>query len=510
MSDGLPRDRPRLLIFIVAYNAERTIESVLARIPASLSEQCEVEVLVIDDSSQDRTFERGRRVSESETFPFPLHVLYNPVNQGYGGNQKLGFRFAIRQGFDFVALLHGDGQYAPERLPDLVRPLADGQADAVLGSRMLGGEALSGGMPLYKFVGNRVLTTLQNRLLRTHLSEFHSGYRVYSVSALEQIPFDLNTNDFHFDTEIIIQLVLAGLRVNEVPIPTYYGDELCHVNGVKYAWNVAKTTSRARVQELSLLYDRKYDCQPGETERYEAKLHYESPHTLALRSIPAGASVLDLGCAGGFLGAALRERGCRVVGVDARPLADGIELDEFHLHDLNSPDLPVDPAEFDYVLLLDVLEHLDRPEEFMDRLSAATASAPDLKLVVSTGNVAFALTRVLLLAGQFNYGKRGILDLTHTRLFTFPTIVRLLEGAWFEPLLVRGVPAPFPLAVESPRVGRALVAANRALVRVRKQLFAYQAFILARPRPSLDRLLGEAEQASLARVSSLAAQRSIR
>jgi glycosyltransferase involved in cell wall biosynthesis len=504
MSDGQPRDRPRLLIFIVAYNAERTIENVLARIPASLSEECEVEVLVIDDSSQDRTFERGRRVDESSTFPFQLHVLYNPVNQGYGGNQKLGFRFAIRELFDFVALLHGDGQYAPECLPELVRPLADGQADAVLGSRMLGGGALEGGMPLYKFVGNRVLTTLQNRLLRTRLSEFHSGYRVYSVRALEHIPFDLNTNDFHFDTEIIIQLFFAGFRLREVPIPTYYGGELCHVDGVKYAWDVAKTTARARVQELSLLYDRKYDCRPGQLAPYEAKLDYESPHTLALEVVRPGASVLDLGCAGGFLGAELRKRGCRVVGVDQFPLAEGVELDAFYLHDLNDSHLPVDPAEFDYVLLLDVLEHLDRPEEFMDRLRAATASNPDLGLVVSTGNVAFALTRLMLLGGQFNYGKRGILDLTHTRLFTFATILRLLEGASFEPVLVRGIPAPFPLAVQSPRVGRALVAANRGLVRVRKTLFAYQAFIVARPRPSLDRLLGEAERASGALASSVA------
>jgi glycosyltransferase involved in cell wall biosynthesis len=493
--------RPRLLIFVVAYNAERTIEDVLTRIPPELAELYEVEVLVIDDSSRDRTFERGEDAREG--LPFRLHVLYNPVNQGYGGNQKIGFHFAIRRGFDFVALLHGDGQYAPECLPDLVRPLAQNEADAVFGSRMLGGRALEGGMPLYKFVGNRILTRMQNRLLRARLSEFHSGYRVYSVRGLERIPFDLNTNDFHFDTEIIIQLLFAEFRIKELPIPTYYGEELCNVNGLKYAWDVAKTTSRARVQELSLLYDRKYDCRPDAGhERYAAKLDYESPHTLALELIPPGSRVLDLGCAGGFLGAALRARGCYVVGVDMYPLADGIELDEFHLHDLNDPQLPVDPSAFDYVLLLDVVEHLDQPEEFMDRLRVTASRAPDIRLVVSTGNIGFALTRLLLLAGQFNYGERGILDRTHTRLFTFGTILRLLEGAWFEPLEVRGVPAPFPLAV-SGVPGRALLGANRALVKLRKTLFAYQAFIVARPRPSLERLLAEAEVASRDRASSI-------
>jgi glycosyltransferase involved in cell wall biosynthesis len=494
-SGAAERRRPRLLIFIVAYNAERTIEDVLQRIPAALTDDYEVEVLIIDDASQDRTFERGEQARASAQLPFELQVLYNPVNQGYGGNQKIGFHFAIERGFDYVALLHGDAQYAPESLPELVDPLARGEADAVLGSRMLGGGALAGGMPLYKFVGNKLLTAMQNRLLRAQLSEFHSGYRVYSVAALRRIPFDLNTNDFHFDTEIIIQLLLAEQRIVEVPIPTYYGDELCHVDGVAYAWNVTKTTAKARAQELSLFYDRKFDCRPDEPNaHYVAKLDYASPHTFALQVVRPGSRVLDLGCAGGFLGAELRRRGCRVTGVDVYPLAPGVELDEFHLHDLNDPGLPVDPAGYDYVLLLDVLEHLDRPEEFLERLRDATASAPDISLVVSTGNVAFALTRLMLLAGQFNYGKRGILDLTHTRLFTFATIGRLLESAGFEPTLVRGVPAPMPLAVGSPKLSRALLRTNRALLRLRKSLFAYQVFMVARPRPSLDRLLADAER----------------
>ena len=158
----------RVLIFIVAYNAERTIERVLARIPASLAEQFEVEILAIDDSSADRTFEIGQKIKAAGSLPFPLHVLFNPKNQGYGGNQKIGYHYAIKNGFDFVALLHGDGQYAPEALPGLLMPLSRGEADAVFGSRLLSqGAALKGGMPLYKFVGNRILSWFQNRLLRT-------------------------------------------------------------------------------------------------------------------------------------------------------------------------------------------------------------------------------------------------------------------------------------------------------------------------------------------------------
>jgi glycosyltransferase involved in cell wall biosynthesis/predicted TPR repeat methyltransferase len=497
--------KPRLLIFVVAYNAERTIESVLTRIPHRLAEDYHVEVLVIDDSSRDRTFERGEEVRRAQTLPFDLHVLYNPVNQGYGGNQKIGFHFAIERDFDFVALVHGDGQYAPECLPDLVRPLADGQADAVFGSRMLdSGGALRGGMPLYKFVGNRILTGIQNRLLGVHLSEFHSGYRVYSVDALRRIPFELNTDDFHFDSEIIIQLVLAKLRMKELPIPTYYGDELCHVDGVKYAWNVTGTTLRARVQELSLLYDRKFDLSPQEDSnaRYVPRLAFESPHTLALEVVEPGSSVLDLGCAGGQLGTRLRDLGCHVTGVDLFPLADGVELDAFYQHDLDDPNLPVDVSEYDYVLLLDVVEHLQSPERFMERLADAMKLNPETKLVLSTGNVAFALTRALLLAGQFNYGKRGILDLTHTRLFTFATLRRLLEGAGFEVVDVRGIPAPFRLALGEAPAGRVLSRINRGLIRLRRQLFSYQIFVVAQPRPSLSYLLEQAQAESRVRVEA--------
>jgi glycosyltransferase involved in cell wall biosynthesis len=497
--------KPRLLVFVVAYNAETTIESVLSRIPQSLTDCYDVEVLVIDDSSSDGTFERSHNLRRREELPFPLHVLFNPVNQGYGGNQKIGFHFAIREGFDFVALIHGDGQYAPECLPELVRPLAEERADAVFGSRMLTpGGARAGGMPTYKYVGNRMLSRFQNALLSSRLSEFHSGYRVYTVSALKRIPFDLNTNDFHFDTEIIIQLLLSHQRIEEIPIPTYYGDEICHVNGIKYAADVTRTTLRARVQELGLLYDRKFDVRPKqrENEQYNAKLGYESPHTFALERVRPDSTVLDFGCAGGYLGAALRERGCRIIGVDLFPLEDGVQVDEFHLHDLNHGLPPLDFSSVDYVLLLDVIEHLASPEAFMEQLHDALKASPTATVLISTGNIAFALTRLLLLLGQFNYGRRGILDLTHTRLFTFTTLSRLLDGAGFDVRELRGIPAPFPLALGDSAVARALVGLNSLGNRLWKRFFAYQVFAVVTPRPSLDYLLGEAISHSAARVAS--------
>src|SRR3954449_1774655 len=150
----IDRPKPRVLVFIVAYNAEKTIDSVVSRIPRELEDRYQLDILIIDDASPDTTFQRSHRLSRSEASHFPIHALFNPVNQGYGGNQKLGYRYAIEHGYDFVALLHGDGQYAPEKLPALIEPFLTDQADAVFGSRMINkGDALEGGMPKYKWVG---------------------------------------------------------------------------------------------------------------------------------------------------------------------------------------------------------------------------------------------------------------------------------------------------------------------------------------------------------------------
>ena len=137
-------------------------------------------------------------------------------NLGYGGNQKAAYKLALERGLDIVVLLHGDGQYAPELLPEMVAPLERGECDAVMGSRMMdGGAARRGGMPFYKLVGNRILTHVENALLGTELTEFHSGYRAYSTKALLDIPFEYNTDDFDFDTQIIVQLLHSGKRIRK-------------------------------------------------------------------------------------------------------------------------------------------------------------------------------------------------------------------------------------------------------------------------------------------------------
>jgi 2-polyprenyl-3-methyl-5-hydroxy-6-metoxy-1,4-benzoquinol methylase len=492
--------KPRLLLFIVAYNAERTIQHVLQRIPASLAEY-DTKILIIDDSSVDSTFEKACVLERQEEFPFPLTVLFNPVNLGYGGNQKLGFHYAIREGYDFVALVHGDGQYAPEELPRLLGPLIRGEADAVFGSRMMSkGDALRGGMPLYKYVGNQILTTVQNWLLDSALSEFHSGYRLYSVQALSRIPFHLNADQFHFDTEIIIQLLRAGMRIKELPIPTYYGDEICHVDGVKYAKDVVKATLLARVQDLGILYERKFDV--NRRPVYRPKLGYDSTHTAAIDRVQPDAQVLDIGCASGFLLSSLQAKGCRVTGIDQFPVVEErLPFERLIQHNLNDLQFPVNIGDFDYVLVLDVIEHLESPETFVDLMRQSARDSMHTRIIASTGNVGFIVTRLMLLFGSFNYGTRGILDLTHSRLFTAKTFRKLFEQAGYRIEEVRGIPAPLPLALGNNRFSRFLMSVNKLLMKISMHVFSYQILMVLSPLPSEDWLLGQAFEAREQKVT---------
>src|SRR5436189_2519070 len=476
----------RVLTFIVAYHAARTIDVVLNRIPSSLHSSA-VEVLIIDDSSADDTFLEGLRFQHQRP-PFQITVLRTPENQGYGGNQKLGYRYAIDHGFDIVALVHGDGQYAPEKLPMLLGPLVKGEAEAVFGSRMIDKRAArQGGMPAYKWVGNQVLTAFQNRMLGTKLSEFHTGYRLYSTAALAQIPFERNTNDFHFDTEIIIQIVLRKLRIAELPIPTFYGDEVCHVNGMKYAWDVFKSTIKARLCGIHLFYDRKFDVNP-EIGSHSDKLAFPSSQTYSVESCTAGKNVLQLGIGHANVAAELERRGCRVTAMDfaANELAEHSDT----IRSAAGPSLPADLPAYDQILLMDLVEHLHDPEDFMDALRKNTAGRRP-EVIITTANVAFFITRLMLALGQFNYSRKGILGIGHRRLFTFKSLRALVEQAGYGILEARGVPAPFPLAIGTNVWSRTLLRMNRLLLKISRGLFAYQICLRARALPDSRHLLKE-------------------
>jgi glycosyltransferase involved in cell wall biosynthesis len=477
----------KILIFIVAYNAETTIDNVLSRISLD-PEIFDVEILVIDDASEDTTFEQALKFKQLDS-RCRFTPLRNPVNQGYGGNQKLGYTYAIDRGYEAVVLLHGDGQYAPECIHSLVEPIIKGKADAVLGSRMMKkGEALKGGMPLYKFVGNRILTGIQNFFLGTSFTEFHSGYRAYSVSALRAIPFEFNSNDFHFDTQIIIQLLAADMRILELPIPTYYGDEICHVNGIKYAFNVIFTTLAYKLHKRGIFYQLNYDIREDES-LYTTKTDFFSPHFLAIDTIKGGSNVLDIGCGpfSTFAQTLKNKKSCSVYGIDVVKPKNPEVYQEFFQINLDTSQLPDQTSSMDVILLLDIIEHLKDPESFLLRLREKCRQ--DTEILISVPNVAFLPIRLMLLFGRFNYGKAGILDKTHIRLFTYASFRRLMKQGGFIIEKLVGIPAPFPKALGSNMVSRILLRMNRLAIFFLKRLFSYQFFARVKPLPKVRLIL---------------------
>ncbi len=266
----------RIGILIVTYNAVTTLTTVLKRITPAVWENVE-EVAVFDDASQDKTYELAMGLKSLSNVP-KLTVLRHPQNLGYGGNQKAGYAYFMEKGFDIVVLLHGDGQYAPEILAHLYHPIVAGESAAVFGSRMMKtyGGALRGGMPLYKYFGNRILSVFENFALGMNLTEFHSGYRAYSLEALRKLDLTRMTHDFHFDTEIIIKLHHQKYRISEVPIPTYYGDEICYVNGMKYAKDVFRAVRRYKQTRDSVA------CFPEFREYFSPRIQEEHlPRTTA-------------------------------------------------------------------------------------------------------------------------------------------------------------------------------------------------------------------------------------
>jgi glycosyltransferase involved in cell wall biosynthesis len=251
----------RVLILVIGYRVEHFISSVLNRIPANVRSNPEftADVLVIDDGSNDQTFEKAMEFAE-QTPDLNVHVICNPENQGYGGVQKIGYYYAIKCGYDAVIMVHGDGQYPPELIEQMVEPILNDQADAVFGSRMIDKRAaLRGHMPFYKWLGNQILTGLQNIILGAHLSEFHSGYRAYRVETIRCLPFEMNSKYYDFDTDIIIQLLDTHKRILEIPIPTFYGREVSGVNGIKYGSLILKASMQSRLMRLGMFYNPKFD-----------------------------------------------------------------------------------------------------------------------------------------------------------------------------------------------------------------------------------------------------------
>ncbi|MDH4208879.1 MAG: glycosyltransferase family 2 protein [Anaerolineae bacterium] len=207
----------KVVVVMPAYNAARTLEKTYNDLPQEIVD----EIILVDDVSQDQTVEIAQRLG--------LKVVIHVQNTGYGGNQKTCYLEALKDGADIVVMLHPDYQYDSRLVPELIRPIQEGEADLVLGSRVLGGGTLAGGMPVYKYLSNRFLTFVENLAFRKRLSEYHTGFRAYSRRFLETIPFLLNSDRFVFDTQILAQAVAFGFEITEIPVPTRYFEEASSV-----------------------------------------------------------------------------------------------------------------------------------------------------------------------------------------------------------------------------------------------------------------------------------------
>jgi glycosyltransferase involved in cell wall biosynthesis len=499
MTDAPVQSAPpaRVLIFIVSYEARRHIRGTLGRIPDEILQNPDIDILVIDDASTDGTVDEARVWAESVQYP-RLTVLRNPVNQGYGGNQKLGYRLAVDNAYDFVILLHGDGQYAPELLPTFIRHWQATDADVVLGTRMDSiKSARAGGMPWYKVLGNRALTWFQNKLTRQSLKEYHTGYRGYATRFLRAVPFEANTNQFHFDTEILLQAFHIRARVEQFPIPTHYGDEVCRVDGKRYAKDVVLATIQYRMHQMGMLCSLKFRNLSPLRYRDKTIAKYSS-HTMALSEVKrlGPRTILDLGCGPGYVARECELLGASVTGVDAFPPLPNM-MSDFKLANLEATALPVDAFDYDVVLLLDVIEHLVEPEQFLINLRNQSRSTRAIRkppsMIVSTPNIAFWAVRLNLLMGRFRYAERGILDITHKRLFTRRSLTTSLEECGYT--IEKVIPVGVPFEAVSPTVtGRFLGWMSDITARVWPSMFAFQLMVVAHPRPGIRQLLTQSEQ----------------
>lgn len=237
----------KIIIFMPAYNAAKTIESVFPRIPKKVYRKVD-RIIVVNDGSKDNTVQVVKKISKKYK---KVKLVNHKVNKGYAQAQKTGFSTALSMGADIVVMLHSDGQYAPELLGKLIEPLEEHKADVVQGSRILGGEALKGGMPSYKFIGNRVSSFIENVVSGLRLSEYHSGYMLYNKRCLKTVPFGKLADKFHshkgtchYDGEMILLSHKYGLRIKEVPIPTRYAGEISHVNPYTYGFEVLNVIFR--------------------------------------------------------------------------------------------------------------------------------------------------------------------------------------------------------------------------------------------------------------------------
>jgi glycosyltransferase involved in cell wall biosynthesis len=250
----------KVVVVLPAYNAEKTLITTYREIPFDIVD----EVILVDDASVDHTVAVAKSLH--------IRTLVHAKNLGYGGNQKSCYRAALEGGADIVVMLHPDYQYTPKLIPAMAFLLLSGEYDVVLGSRILGGKAIQGGMPIYKYINNRLLTFIQNIMMGEKLSEYHTGYRAFTRKVLETISLDDNSNDFVFDNQMLSQILYAGFRVGEITCPAKYFPEASSINfirSMKYGLGCLNTAMKFRLNKWGIGHFKMFEMKADVNSRTE-------------------------------------------------------------------------------------------------------------------------------------------------------------------------------------------------------------------------------------------------
>jgi 2-polyprenyl-3-methyl-5-hydroxy-6-metoxy-1,4-benzoquinol methylase len=468
---------PRIALFIFDCPDTESLQRVLDRIPRTVDEWF-AEIVIMQERSASRSRPVPREFLGSGPANLRIHRL--PRDAGYGGARKAAFEYALLQGFDHVVVMRGDGLHPPEALPALIYPIFDDLAQMVFAYRHLRLPQAPGSWKLIpNLIAHALATGFQNRLLGLRLRDYHSGYRVYSMHAIERLPFQLDADDHRFDMQIVIQCRALGVPVNEMPVGPIWSEYSTNFLGARAVLRAFRCAVDYRLHQLHAYRLGQYLVDEG--VRYTLKHSKTGSHMQIVDAIEPGSFVLDLGCSQGLLARPLREKGVRVTGVDiAPPARPPDELEQYFQRDLEVPlELPVG-REFDYVVVSDVIEHLRNRTQLLR--GARRYLKEGGRLIISTPNIALWFYRLSLLVGRFEYGPRGVLDETHVRLFTRATFRREVEKAGFFVLNEKVTALPFEIVFESTgrsRLVRSMSNFSHLLARLWPSMFAYQHIIEA-------------------------------
>ena len=528
----------RLLVFVVARHSETHLCDLFERVSPDLFNRRDVHFLVCDDASDDSALFRLQRWLTDHSIR-NVTLIQTGSRQGDGGTQKLGFRAAIDGGFDAVIRLRADHDVPAEYLRSMIdawvtitipgnvaASLPRGGAnwnradelESLPGAPSRGSEAAtltrstprvdvllargkSGGSWWQRTLA-RGVAAFQNRMIGWNLAADGVDLRLFSTAFLQSVPFETNSNGDLFDTEILLQAKYSGASIDEVSLAEWTASN--RRAGWRQILGAVAATLQFQAHQMGMLCSLKLRRLTAERYCDKTEMSYSS-HAVALNVLKAARprTVLDVGCGPGHVAGRCRDLGIRVTGIDLHQPPVAV-VSEFHAADLEHDSLPADVWDFDAVLLLDVIEHLADPEKFLLAQRHGLRARPSVGnaplFVISTPNVAFIAVRLNLLLGRFNYAERGILDITHKRLFTRRSLLRLLDECGYQVERCHAVGVPFAAVIEG-RVGRALGAIANQLAHWMPTLFAFQFLVECRPHPGARQLLDHALRADNEQVA---------